>query len=257
MGTWNIGTLEAKSLELSDELSKYNIYVACVQETRWKGYDSTAVKRYKLWYVELDGRRSGVGILVSNKLLEQVVNVNRCNDRTMLVRIVLGGEITSIISAYRPQVGLDELEKLYFWDCTNNIIGNILRDEKVFVGGDFNGHMGKEADSYESVHGGFGLGVRNESGEQLLHFSLAHDLVIANSIFKKKEEHLITYKSVVHTTQIDYALVRRTDKVSSRDYKLVFGTKMPTQHRLFVLVFHIEQNSCRQEGKVSTKDYAG
>ena len=210
-----------------------------------------------MWYAGLDDRRSGVGILVSNKILEQVVDVKRCNDRIMLVRIVLGGEITSIISAYRPQVGLDELEKLYFWDCTNNIIGNILRDEKVFVGGDFNGHMGKEADSYESVHGGFGLGVRNESGEQLLHFSLAHDLVIANSIFKKKEEHLITYKSVVHTTQIDYALVRRTDKVSSRDYKLVFGTKMPTQHRLFVLVFHIEQNSCRQEGKVSTKDYAG
>ena len=50
MGTWNIGTLEAKSLEIANELSTYNIHVACVQETKWKGYDSTAVKGYKLWY---------------------------------------------------------------------------------------------------------------------------------------------------------------------------------------------------------------
>ena len=71
MGTWNIGTLEAKSLELADELSRYNNHVACVQETRWKGYDSIRVKGYKLWYAGLDGRRSGVGILVSNKILKQ------------------------------------------------------------------------------------------------------------------------------------------------------------------------------------------
>ena len=59
-----------------------------------------------MWYAGLDDRRSGVGILVSNKILEQVVDVKRCNDRIMLVRIVLGGEITSIISAYEPQVVL-------------------------------------------------------------------------------------------------------------------------------------------------------
>ena len=104
-------------------------------------------------------------------------------------------------------------------------MGNISRDEKVFIGGDFNGHIGKEADSYKSVHGGFGLGVRNESGEQLLHFPLAHNLVIANSIFRKKEENLITYNSGGHTTQIDYALVRRNDRVSCRNSKVILGTK--------------------------------
>ena len=47
-------------------------------------------------------------------------------------------------------------------------MGTIPRDEKVFLEGDFNGHIGKEVDSCESVHGGFGLGVRNESRELLL-----------------------------------------------------------------------------------------
>lgn len=69
MGTVNIGTLEAKSLELAEELSRYNIHVTCVHETRWKGFYSTRVKGYKLWYVGLDDRRSGVGILISEQYL--------------------------------------------------------------------------------------------------------------------------------------------------------------------------------------------
>lgn len=68
MGTWNICTLEAMNLELADELSMYNIHVACVHETRWKGLYSTRLKGYKLWYTGSNGRRSGVGILVSNKI---------------------------------------------------------------------------------------------------------------------------------------------------------------------------------------------
>ena len=79
--------------------------------------------------------------------------------------------------------------------------------KKFFIGGDFNGHIGKEAVNYNSVHGGFGYGVRNESGEILIEFALAKELVIANSIFRKKDEHLITYKSGGHATQIDYCLV--------------------------------------------------
>ena len=50
VGTWNIETLEAKSLELANELCKYRIHIACVQETRWKGQKAKGIKGYKLWY---------------------------------------------------------------------------------------------------------------------------------------------------------------------------------------------------------------
>ncbi|XP_057526469.1 uncharacterized protein LOC130805703 [Amaranthus tricolor] len=98
VGTWNIGILEVKSLELANELSKYRIHVACVQETRCKGQKVKGIKGYKLWYAGLDGRRNGVDILVSNDILKQLVEVRRCNDRIMLVRIVVGEEIISIVS---------------------------------------------------------------------------------------------------------------------------------------------------------------
>ena len=39
------------------------------------------------------------------------------------------------------------------------------------------------------------MGARNESGENLLEFAPAKDLVIANSIFRKKDKHLTTCKS--------------------------------------------------------------
>ena len=115
----------------------------------------------------------------------------------MLVRIVVGEDIISIVSPYGPQVRLDEQVKCEFWDNLGDLMRTIPEDEKVFLGGDLNGHIGRDASNYNLVHGGFGLGARNESGENLLDFVLAKKLVIANSIFRKKDEHLITYKSLM------------------------------------------------------------
>ena len=57
----------------------------------------------------------------------------------MLVRIVVGEEVISIISAYELQVGLDEVKR-EFWDNLVGLIDTIPAGEKVFIGGDFNGH---------------------------------------------------------------------------------------------------------------------
>ena len=35
---------------------------------------------------------------------------------------------------------------------------------------DFNGHIGKEVDGFEGVHGGFGISKRNVEGRLLLEF---------------------------------------------------------------------------------------
>ncbi|XP_057523856.1 uncharacterized protein LOC130803670 [Amaranthus tricolor] len=153
-------------------------------------------EEYKL-YATLYYKRNGVDILVSNDILKQLVEVSRCNERIMPVRIVVGEEIISIVSG--------------------------------------------DADNYNSVHGGFGLGARNESGESLLEFALAKELIIANFIFRKKDEHLITYKSGGHATQVDYFLVRKGDRASCLDCKVVLGTEMPTQHRLLVVVFRMSK----------------
>ena len=131
--------------------------MACVKETRWKGQKAFNIKSYKLWYAGLDGRHSGVNILVSNDILKQLVEIRRCNDRIMLVKIVVGEEVVSIISAYAPQVGLDDQVKREFWDNLGDLMRTIPKDEKVFLRGDFNGPIGRGADNYNSVHKGLVL----------------------------------------------------------------------------------------------------
>ena len=57
--------------------------------------------------------------------------------------------------------------------------------EKLFIGGDLNGHVGTSSAGFEAVHGGFGYGSRNQEGEVLV-FAIAFDLMIANTFFRKR-----------------------------------------------------------------------
>nr|XP_016485273.1 PREDICTED: uncharacterized protein LOC107805714 [Nicotiana tabacum] len=107
------------------------------------------------------------------------------------------GECTlNIVSAYTPQVGLDEEIKRHFREGLDDIVRSILPSERLFIGRDFNGHIGSSAVGYTEVHSGFGVGERNGGGTSLLDFAKAFGLVIANSSFPKRDEHLVTYKSV-------------------------------------------------------------
>ena len=41
-----------------------------------------------------------------------------------------------------------------------------LDDERVIVGGDLNGHIGRSRDGIERIHGGWGMRDRNDEGER-------------------------------------------------------------------------------------------
>uniref|UniRef100_A0A1S3ZHN9 Craniofacial development protein 2-like n=1 Tax=Nicotiana tabacum TaxID=4097 RepID=A0A1S3ZHN9_TOBAC len=181
IGSWNIGILTGKSIELAKILQKR------------KG-------------------KNGVGILVDRELRESVIEVRRVSDRLMAIKLVVGRSTLNVISAYAPQVGLDEEVKRRFWEELDKVVRGTSPTEKLFIGGDFNGHIGSSSSGYGEVHGGFGCGVRNGGGTSLLDFARAFELVIVNSIFSKKEEHLITFRSMVAKTQIDYLLLLRCDK---------------------------------------------
>ena len=46
----------------------------------------------------------------------------------------------------------------------------IPQGEHIFIGGDFNGHVGKDHGGYKMVHDGHGFGDRNNIGEAILDF---------------------------------------------------------------------------------------
>ena len=61
-------------------------------------------------------------MIINKQLLEDVVEVRRKGDMILLVKIILGGEIFNVISAYAPQVGLDESSKLQFLEDLDEIV---------------------------------------------------------------------------------------------------------------------------------------
>ncbi|XP_047029963.1 uncharacterized protein LOC124637497 [Helicoverpa zea] len=182
-----------------------------------------------------DGKRNGVGIVLDNRLKECVVDVKRMNDRLIAVKLIVDGKAINVISVYAPQSGCEESVKEKFWEDFDCLMMNVQDSEEVYVGGDFNGHVGRLSDGYERVHGGRGFGTRNASGETLLQAASAFDLAITNTWFNKREEHLVTYKSGHHATQIDYFLVKRSSLCCVKNCKVLPGEALVTQHRLVIL----------------------
>nr|XP_016466164.1 PREDICTED: craniofacial development protein 2-like [Nicotiana tabacum] len=141
------------------------------------------------------GGRNGIGILVDKDLRELVVEDRRVNDRLMTIKIVVEGFTLNIISVYAPQAVLDKEVKRHFLEDLDEMVRGIPHTEKLFIGGDFNSHNGATSGGYDDMHGGFSFGDRNRGGTSLLDFARAFDLVIANSSFSKKREHLVTFRS--------------------------------------------------------------
>jgi hypothetical protein len=89
------------------------------------------------------------------------------------------------------------------------LVSSVPISEKLFIGRDLNGHIGSTRVSFDGVHGGFRYGSRNQEGEGILNFFLAYDLIVANTLFRKRISRLVTLSSGQHCSQIDFILARR------------------------------------------------
>jgi hypothetical protein len=104
----------------------------------------------------------------------------------ILVKLFVGDLIFIVISAYAPQIGLNESIKRQFWEQLDILVSSVPISEKLFIGGDLNGHVSSIRVDFDGVHGGFGYRSRNQEGEGILNFALAYDLFVANTFFRKR-----------------------------------------------------------------------
>jgi hypothetical protein len=103
-----------------------------------------------------------------------------------MIKLIFGDLILNVISEYAPQIGLSDDVKRRFWEDLEDMI-RVSSSEKLFIGGDLNGHVGTVRGGFERVHKGFGYGEQNQEGEDILNFAIAYDLMIANIFFRKKK----------------------------------------------------------------------
>jgi hypothetical protein len=82
-----------------------------------------------------------------------------------------------------------------------------------------------------------GMGVGTNKWEGILNFALAYDLIVANTLFRKRVSHLVTFSSGQHCSQINFILVRREDRRTCLDCKVIPGECVVPQHKLVIADF--------------------
>jgi hypothetical protein len=200
----------------------------------------------KIFWVGGEDGLAGVGVLVAERWFDKVLEVNRFSARLMVVRVMIGKSVLNLISVYAPQVGRSMDEKVEFYNSLRKVLVTIKDSEYLVVCGDFNGHVGKDVEGFDGVHGGFGFGSRNLEGEMLLEFADACNLAVANTWFKKDIGRLITYESGDSKTVVDYILIRKSERKWIRNVNVIPGEACLQQHKLLVCMLNLRESVKRR-----------
>ncbi|KAK3552900.1 hypothetical protein QTP86_028010 [Hemibagrus guttatus] len=227
--------MTGKGRELADVMERRKVDILCVQETRWKGSKARSIGAgFKLFYYGVDSKRNGVGVVLKEELVRNVLEVKRVSDRVMSLKLEIEGVMLNVVSGYAPQVGCELEEKERFWSELDEVMESIPTGERVVIGADFNGHVGEGNSGDEEVMGKFGVKERNLEGQMVVDFAKRMDMAVVNTYFQKREEHRVTYKSGGRRTQVDYILCRRGNLKEISDCKVVVGESVARQHRMVV-----------------------
>ncbi|KAK3535033.1 hypothetical protein QTP70_002217 [Hemibagrus guttatus] len=154
-------------------MERRKVDILCVQETRWKGSKARGIGAgFKLFYYGVDSKRNGVGVVLKEEFVRNVL-----------------------------EVGCEVEEKERFWSELDEVMESIPTGERVVIGADFNGHVGEGNTGDEEVMGKFGVKERNLEGQMVVDFAKRMDMGVVNTYFQKREEHRVTYKSGGRRTQ--------------------------------------------------------
>ena len=257
LGTLNIGTLKSKSIELCQLLSRRKVDICCLQEVRYRNegtrYFGEGSERYKLLWKGNNEGTNGVGILVKDRLTENILSVERLSDRIICAKVIIESKIYNFVSVYAPQQGRLDIEKDLFYMALCDFLFKLPNKEEVVIAGDMNGHCGSDQINYESVLGRYGVGGRNPEGIRVLDLCLAHNLQIANTFFRKREQQHWTYASGDRRSQLDLFLCNRNVRRNITNFTTFPGECIAPQHKLCCAYFKVRCSKTKKaKGQITT-----
>ncbi|XP_037794219.1 uncharacterized protein LOC119589706 [Penaeus monodon] len=115
-----------------------------------------------------------------------------------------------------------------------------------------NGHVRSGNDVISRIHEGNAYGNGDEDGGKVTDLALSFDMLIGYTLFHKRNEHLITYKSGDRASQIDFLLYRRRNFREIKNYKEIPGDHVTAHHRLVVIDLSIDVSQ-KQKRKATTQ----
>ena len=149
--------------ELADMMERRNVDILCLRETKWKGSKARNIGgKCKLFSNGADRRKNRIEIMVREDPAESVLEVKRVLDRLIAIKLEVKRSILNIVSAYAPQVNNNMEEKNDFWEDLDGLIESVSKEEKIVLGADLNGHVGKENIGDEKIMGRYGAGTKKQ-----------------------------------------------------------------------------------------------
>ena len=167
--------------------------------------------------------KNGIAIVVREALLKSVLEVKKVSDRLMAMKVEVNGSILKIVSAHASQVNNSMEDKIDFWEDLDGLIESISKEERIVLGADLNGHVGEGNIGDEEIIVRYGARIRNKERLMVVDFGKTMDLAIVNIYFKKKDEHMVTYKSGKKSTQVDYVMCRKRNLKEMCDCKVILN----------------------------------
>ena len=73
---------------------------------------------------------------------------------------------------------------------------------------------------------------------------------MCNTRYRKRDEHLITYSSGGRCSQLDYIMVKQREAKNLKDFKVIPGSDIVSQHRLVVLDMRSKEEQKRKIRKI-------
>jgi hypothetical protein len=92
----------------------WRVNIIYIQDTKWKGQKTNKVEDigFKLWYTGNTSTKNSVGIMLDKSLKDWVMDIKHQGDMIILVKLIVEDLIFNVISAYVPQIGLNESVKM-------------------------------------------------------------------------------------------------------------------------------------------------
>lgn len=186
-----------KATVINDELKRLNVDITSLQETRAADTGSMKEKEYMFFW---QGKSSnepwihGVGFAARNILQSMVEPGSNGSERLLTLHLnTTTGPIT-LVSVYAPTQSSTPAAKDESYENLAAIISSTPSKEQLILLGDFSARVGADHESWPSCLGQFGVGRMNENGQRLLKLCTYYNLCIANSFFKTKLQHKVSWR---------------------------------------------------------------
>ena len=216
---WKIATINVKSIKQDGQremveqwMKKHDIFIASIQETKIE-HNQKEVRSQYTWFFSgeqrtcAEGRfEAGVAIVIANKIMNMVQDVQPVSDRIMRMTLSYATPIT-VISVYAPTANRSRKEKDLFYETLQNTYQKAKNIGCVFIAGDLNARVQcKRCDEEEAVgkwtFDKTNLTFDNQSDDtadnrqRLLEFCETNNIKLANTLFPKPACKLVTYREI-------------------------------------------------------------